>query len=169
MKAKLSNRTLGKVQQRNSSSGLIRLAILFHETMKAEGMVIVILVPCVRRTRSQQQYYYYGLVVRRSKKRALNLSKKFHQKPLLKAKRRRERERGERTETEMLKKDGNKRRGTRCIQYKQSYQYAAVLAWDESYFLVFDHYQTPNFSPDPAYFPVICQIQNNSEGIQHSI
>ena len=25
---------------------------------------------------------------------------------------------GERTETEMLKKDGNKRRGTRCIQYK---------------------------------------------------
>ena len=28
------------------------------------------------------------------------------------------RERGERTETEMLKKDGNKRRGTRCIQYK---------------------------------------------------
>ena len=91
MKAKLLNRTLGKVQQRNSSSGLIRLAILFHETMKAEGMVIVILVPCVRRTRSQQQYYYYGLVVRRSKKRALNLSKKFHQKPLLKAKRRRER------------------------------------------------------------------------------
>ena len=94
MRAKLSNLTLGKVQQRNSSSGLIRLAILFHETMKAEGMVIVILVPCVRRTRSQQQYYYYGLVVRRSKKRALNLSKKFHQKPLLKAKRRRERERG---------------------------------------------------------------------------
>ena len=151
MKAKLLNRTLGKVQQRNSSSGLIRLAILFHETMKAEGMVIVILVPCVRRTRSQQQYYYYGLVVRRSKKRALNLSKKFHQKPLLKAKRRRERE-GERTETEMLKKDGNKRRGTRCIQHKQSYQYAAVLAWDESYFLIFDHYQTPDFSPDPAYF-----------------
>ena len=151
MKAKLSNRTVGKVQQRNSSSGLIRLAILFHETMKAEGMVIVILVPCVRRTRSQQYYYYYGVVVRRSKKRALNLSKKFHQKPLLKAKRRRERE-GERTETEMLKKDGNKRRGTRCIQYKQSYQYAAVLAWDESYFLVFDHYQTPNF------FPVILPI-----------
>ena len=28
------------------------------------------------------------------------------------------RERGERTETEMLKKDGNKRRGTRCIQHK---------------------------------------------------
>ena len=33
-------------------------------------------------------------------------------------KKKRERERGERTETEMLKKDGNKRRGTRCIQYK---------------------------------------------------
>ena len=31
-------------------------------------------------------------------------------------KKKRERERGERTETEMLKKDGNKRRGTRCIQ-----------------------------------------------------
>ena len=116
---------------RSSSSGLIRLAILFHETMKAEGMVIVLLVPCVRRTRRSSSTSYYGVVVRRSKKRALNLSKKFHQKPLLKAKRRRER--GNEQKQKCSKKKG--RRGEElCIYILHT---MLQLAWDESYFLVF--------------------------------